>query len=106
VATPSAVVYFEYTTMATPSAVVYFEYTTTTRSQVSQFFGLFCVFETVPFWLFVVGWSCFFSVAPSLAVFHTARAFNQDVYKWNTGAVTDMSESKCTLSPNSSFIGS
>jgi surface protein len=37
-----------------------------------------------------------FFVAPSLAVFYQASAFNQDVSKWNTGAVTSMSGSKCT----------
>ena len=56
-----------------------------------------CVFETVPFLWFVVGWSFLFFVASSLAVFHTASAFNQDVSKWNTGAVTTMRESKCKL---------
>ena len=33
-----------------------------------------------------------------LAVFYWAHAFNQDVSTWNTGAVTSMSWSKCTLS--------
>jgi len=33
-----------------------------------------------------------------LAVFYGASAFNQDVSTWNTGAVTDMQQSKCTLS--------
>jgi surface protein len=33
-----------------------------------------------------------------LAVFYEASAFNQDVSKWNTGAVTSMVFSKCTLS--------
>jgi len=37
---------------------------------------------------------CFFL----LAVFREASAFNQDVSKWNTGAVTIMRQSKCTLS--------
>ena len=41
---------------------------------------------------------CSFCVAPSLAVFSNAKKFNQDVSKWNTGAVTTMSGSKCTLS--------
>ena len=80
----------------------------------------------------VYAWNCemdfvfllvfFFFVSFSLAVFYQASAFNQDVSKWNTGAVTTMQESKCTLSPslcghafhccvfwiydNSSFIGS
>ena len=59
---------------------------------------LCCVFETVPLLLFVVGWTFFFFVAPSLAVFYGANKFNQDVSKWNTGAVTTMYQSKCTLS--------
>ena len=46
----------------------------------------------------MVAWSFFFFVAPSLAVFYQASAFNQDVSKWNTGAVTTMSQSKCSLS--------
>ena len=42
----------------------------------------------------------FFFVVPSLAVFARARAFNQDVSKWNTGAVTNMYMSTCYLSPS------
>jgi surface protein len=58
-----------------------------------------CVFEIVPFLLIVVGgWSFLFFVAHSLAVFERATAFNQDVSNWNTGAVTNMFMSKCTLS--------
>ena len=47
------------------------------------------------------GLSLFF-VAPFslLAVFKSASAFNQDVSTWNTGAVTTMASSKCTLSPS------
>jgi surface protein len=47
------------------------------------------------------GLSLFF-VAPFslLAVFEGASAFNQDVSTWNTGAVTNMRYSKCTLSPS------
>jgi surface protein len=48
--------------------------------------------------LFVVGWSFFSFVPPSLAVFEDASAFNQDVSKWNTVAVTNMEDSKCDLS--------
>ena len=59
-----------------------------------------CGLKTVPFLLFVVGWSFFSLLHPLLAVFHTASAFNQDVSKWNTGAVTRMDWSKCTLSPS------
>jgi surface protein len=33
-------------------------------------------------------------------VFYNAQAFNQDVSKWNTGAVTRMDQSKCTFSPS------
>ena len=42
----------------------------------------------------------FFFVAPFslLAVFASASAFNQNVSTWNTGAVTNMAFSKCTLS--------
>jgi surface protein len=47
-----------------------------------------------------VGLDFLFFVAPFslLAVFWDAVAFNQDVSKWNTGAVTTMAYSKCTLS--------
>ena len=44
---------------------------------------------------------CSFSpllVALFFAVFYRASAFNQDVSKWNTGAVTNMDMSKCNLS--------
>ena len=88
--------------MATPFAVVSFEYTTTRVSSDHTFshvlfFLYFVFYETVPILLFVVGWSFFFFVAPSLAVFMDASVFNQDVSKWNTGAVTNMNGSKCTL---------
>ena len=33
-------------------------------------------------------------------MFNKASAFNQDVSNWNTGAVTNMYQSKCTLSPS------
>ena len=62
----------------------------------------FVWFETGPLLLFVCWWvrSFFFFVAPFslLAVFSNAENFNQDVSKWNTGAVTTMYRSKCTLS--------
>jgi surface protein len=47
------------------------------------------------------GLSLFF-VAPFslLAVFESASVFNQDVSTWNTGAVTNMQQSKYTLSPS------
>ena len=47
----------------------------------------------------VVGLVFLFFVAPFslLAVFYSASAFNQDVSNWNTGAVTTMKQSKCTL---------
>ena len=47
-----------------------------------------------------MGWSFLLFVAPSLAVFRFASKFNSDVSKWNTGAVTSMSGSKCALSPS------
>jgi surface protein len=83
-----------------------------------------CVFESVSFWLFLVGWSSSpFSLFCTLffVVFNTASAFNSDVSKWNTGVVTNMQSSKCLSSSlwprlplfnfwmynnNSSFIGS
>ena len=90
--------------VVTPSAVVCFEYTTTRVSSDHNSHTFcsfcFCVYETVPFLLFVVGWSFLFVVAHSLAVFAYAKKFNQDVSKWNTGAVTNMDNSKCTLSPS------
>ena len=110
--------------MATPSAVVYVEYTTTRVSSghTSHTFCYFCfcVLKTVPFLLFmvwVIGLSFLcFARFTLLAVFANAVAFNQDVSKWNTGAVTEMTYSKCTLSlshsvatpsivVNSSFVG-
>ena len=47
----------------------------------------------------VVGLVFLFFVAPFslLAVFEYASAFNQDVSYWNTGAVTSMESSKCSL---------
>ena len=42
----------------------------------------------------------FLCCALSLVVFYYASAFNQDVSKWNTGAVINMKYSKCTLSPS------
>ena len=50
----------------------------------------------------VVGLVFLFFAAPFslLAVFCQASAFNQNVSTWNTGAVTSMRESKCTLSPS------
>ena len=93
----------------TPSAVVYmyFEYTcTTTRDSsdhnshiLTRLVTCTCIFVffVFLFLLNVVGWSFLFFVAPSLLVFNSASAFNQDVSKWNTGAVTIMTYSKCTL---------
>ena len=74
--------------MATPSVVV-FEYelqriTILTRS-------VTCIFVSLSF--FVAPFSL-------LAVFHSAGAFNQDVSKWNTSAVTTMKFSKYTLFPS------
>ena len=58
------------------------------------------MFETLLFFVVCGGLVFLFFVAPSLAVFWVAAAFNQDVSKWNTGAVTNMGSSKCTLSPS------
>ena len=73
-------------------------------SSLTRFVLFVCLwFETGPFVVVrcVVGLVVLFFVAPLslLAVFASASVFNQDVSKWNTGAVTDMSGSKCTLSP-------
>ena len=82
-----------------------FEYTTSRGSSGhnshTYFVLLCCVFETVPCCccLWWVGLFLFF-VAPSFAVFESASVFNQDVSKWNTGAVTTIDGSKCTLSPS------
>ena len=86
--------------MVTPSAVVYFKYTTTRVSlnhNSHTFCSFLCLwFETGPF---VV---VFVFVAPFslLAVFRSAYKFDQDVSNWNTGAVTTMEYSKCTPSPS------
>ena len=64
----------------------------------TRFVLLCCVFETVPFVVVCGRLVILFFVAPSLAVFFAASVFNQDVSKWNTGAVTSMKESKCTPS--------
>ena len=55
---------------------------------------LFLCFGNVT--LVCLWWAGLFFVVPSLAVFYKASVFNRDVSKWNTGAVTDMSSSKCT----------
>ena len=67
------------------------------RDHNSHTFCFFCVFKTVLFFV-VCGGSFLFFVAPFLAVFYVAKKFNQNVSKWNTGAVTNMNSSKCTLS--------
>ena len=73
-------------------------------TSLTRFVLLFCLwFETGPFVVVcVVGLVFLFFVAPLslLAVFNYAIAFNQDVSTWNTGAVTRMNYSKCTLSPS------
>ena len=61
-------------------------------------------FETGPFCcLWWVGLSFLFAPFSLLAVFYAASAFNSDVSNWNTGAVTTMAYSKCTLSLSSSL---
>ena len=71
-------------------------------SQVSHvLLFLFCVFlKRCLFFVVCGGLDFLFFVAPSLAVFYSAYAFNSDVSNWNTGAVTRMRQSKCTLSPS------
>ena len=53
-----------------------------------------CLFCCCGWW---VGLSFFCCTLLSFAVFYLAKVFNQDVSKWNTGAVTNMEYSKCTL---------
>ncbi len=65
-----------------------------------RFVLLCCVLEQGAFFVVCGGLVSLFFVAPSVAVFAYASAFNQDVSKWNTGAVTTMNGSKCTLSPS------
>ena len=97
--------------MATPSVVVYFNIRQLEFHQITiltRFVILILCFETVTFVVGgLVGWSFIFFVAPSLAVFNSASVFNQDVSKWNTGAVTIMQGSKCTctLSPSLPLCG-
>jgi surface protein len=71
---------------------------------ITQFSHVLCnclFFERTFCCCFVVGF-CFLCLlyphllSPFIAVFHTASVFNQDVSKWNTGAVTSMEGSKCT----------
>jgi len=89
-----------------PSDVVFFHETTRVFHLITQFSYVFCYclfFERYFLLLFCGGFflSLFVvSSSPFIAVFHTASVFNQDVSKWNTGAVTIMSSSKCTLFPS------
>ena len=68
----------------------------------TRFVLFFCLWlETGPFVVVcVVGLVFLFFVAPFslLAVFASASVFNQNVSAWNTGAVTTMYGSNCTLS--------
>jgi surface protein len=89
--------------VATPSVVVVLN--TTTRVLSDHNSHPFCCFvlwfETVLFVVVGGGLVFFLSLLhPLLAVFANAHAFNQDVSKWSTGAVTTMHGSKCTLSPS------
>ena len=64
---------------------------------------MFCITGTCCCCLCVLmGLVVLFFVAPFslLAVFASTSAFNSDLSKWNTGAVTNMYGSKCTLSPS------
>ena len=79
-----------------PSDVVFFHETTRVFHLITQFSYVFCYclfFERYFLLLFCGGFflSLFVvSSSPFIAVFHTASVFNQDVSKWNTGAVTTM----------------
>ena len=91
--------------VATPSDVVYFEYTTTRVSSDHTshafYYFCFCIFEIGTFFVVCDGGLLVFLFlcgTLSLAVFSRASAFNQDVSKWKTGAVTYMNYSKCILS--------
>ena len=87
---------------------------TTTRGSSGHTSHMFCSFFYVcglkrDLLLLFVWWVwSFFSLLHlfSLAVFKEASAFNQDVSEWNTGAVTRMRESKCTLSLSTTTRGS
>ena len=88
--------------VATPSAVVHFEYTTTRVSSDhnSHTFCYFC-FVFLKRYLFCCLWwvGLFFSLLhPLLQCFLKHLRSIQDVSNWNTGAVTSMQLSKCTLS--------
>ena len=86
---------------ATPSAV-YFQYRITILTR----FVLFVLLKRYFFVVVVCGGFIFLLfVAPGLlAVFaasdYSTTMFNQDVSKWNTGAVIIMQDSKCTISPS------
>ena len=93
--------------VATPSAVVYCEHTTTRVSSDHNSHTFccfcFCVWKRYLFCcLWWVGLS-FLCCTLSFAVFWNAYDFNQDVSKWNTGAVTKMTYSECSLSPSPSL---
>ena len=92
-------------TMATSSGVVYFLIYDNSSVIGSPFshvllFLLFVCLKRYSFFAVCGGLAFFLFVAPSLAVFKQATLFNQDVSKWNTGAVTNMGGSKCTSSPS------
>ena len=78
---------------------------TTTRGWSGHKSHTYCFwlwFETVPCCCCLCG-GCGLSflcctLVSLLAVFQSASAFNQNVSNWNTGAVTTMQGSKCTLS--------
>ena len=80
-------------TLSLLAIVVFFN--TTTRVSSSQF----PPFSHILFFLVLLLKWYFCVVLGSLAVFEEASAFNSDVSKWNTGAVTNMEHSKCNLSP-------
>ena len=81
--------------MYTPSAVGYFNITTT-RVLFVHNSHTFCY--VVCGGLAVAVGLSFLCGTLSFAVFYQASMFNQDVSKWNTGVVTNMNSSKCSLS--------
>jgi surface protein len=88
--------------VAMPSTVVVVLNTTTqVSSDHNSDIRFIILFFILKRYLFVVCGGLIFLlfVALSLVVFNSASAFNQDVSNWNTGAVTTMAHSKCTLPP-------
>ena len=75
---------------------MYYDTSSFIRSEFSPILFFFLVFLIRYLFVDCGGLVFLFFVAPSLVVFRSASAFNQDLSKWNTGAVTTMLGSKCT----------